>query len=228
MKRNIFLICLLLIAGGSAACRADSARSANENASALPSVDNSVAKANENKPAEATGNQAASEKKEDDKSFSNPVADQPRTVRDFFMLLPQKYFALEPPLTKKEYLKRFLVVEDTANGYLEGSGDGAQGGLTMALFKRPDASYIVGLNTFHEADDNYYFLEYKNGQWFDISAKAVPNYSKKNIYKLPRQGTTVQVFAKKILEKGADYELSEQGAKLYDLAWKDGKFTIQK
>ena len=152
---------------------------------------------------------------------------QPKTVRDFFMLLPNKYFALEPPLTKSEYLKRFLTVEDTANGYLEGSGDGAQGGLIMALFKRPDGNYIIGLNTFFEGGGECYFLEYKDGKWFNISTKAIPKFSKKNIYKLPRYGTTIEVFAKKIIEKGDDFEVFEEGEKLYDMEWKDGKFSIK-
>lgn len=153
---------------------------------------------------------------------------QPKTVRDFFMLLPGKYFALEPPLTKSEYLKRFTVVEDTANGYFEGSGDGAQGGLIMALFKRPNGSYIVGLNTFFEGGGECYFLEYKGGKWFNISTSTIPKFSKKNIYKLPRYGTTIEVFAKKIIEKGDDFEVFEEGEKLYDLQWKDGKFSIKK
>lgn len=153
---------------------------------------------------------------------------QPKTVRDFFMLLPGKYFALEQPLTKSEYLKRFTVVEDTANGYFEGGADGAQGGLIMALFKRPNGSYIVGLNTFFEGGEDFYFLEYKGGKWLNISTQAVPKYSKKNFYKLPRYGTTVEVFAKKIIEKGDNYEVVERGEKLYDLEWSNGKFSVKK
>jgi hypothetical protein len=95
----------------------------------------------------------------------------------------------------------------------------------MALFKRPNGTYIVALNVIAEVQDDYFFLEYKNGKWFDVGAQVVPGYSRKNIYELPQHGTTVEVFAKKILEKGADYELTEKGAKLYDLEWKNGKFT---
>src|SRR5687768_15883661 len=79
---------------------------------------------------------------------------QPKTVRDFFNLLPQKYFPLEGCMPKTdrncekaraEYLNTFLEVEDTANGYLKGGCDGAQTCLEMALFKRPDNTYIVAL-----------------------------------------------------------------------------------
>ncbi len=161
----------------------------------------------------------------------------PKTVRDFFTLLPQKYFTLESCLPAKdkncskaraEYLKTFTEVEDTANGYFKGGCDGAQRCPEMALFKSPDNSYIVGLATFAEMMNDYYFLEYKNGKWTDISAIVVPKFSKKNVYELSRNGTTIEVFAKKITEIGDNYEISEKGAKLYDLEWKGGKFTVKK
>lgn len=161
----------------------------------------------------------------------------PKTVRDFFTLLPQKYFTLEGCLPAKdrncvkaraEYLKTFTEVEDTANGYFKGGCDGAQSCLEMALFKRPDNSYIIGLATFAEMMEDYYFLEYKNRKWSDISAKVIPQFSKKNVYQMPRKGTVIEVFAKKILEAGDGYEISEKGVKLYGLEWKNGKFTIKK
>jgi hypothetical protein len=160
---------------------------------------------------------------------------QPKTVRDFFNLLPQKYFSLEGcsasptaancQQARKDYIKTFLEIEDTANGYWKSGCDGAQSCLVMALFKRPNNTYIVALNVTAEVQDDYFFLEYKNGKWFDVGAQVVPGYSRKNIYELPQRGTTVEVFAKRILEKGADYELTEKGAKLYDLEWKNGKFS---
>ncbi len=161
----------------------------------------------------------------------------PKTVREFFMLLPEKYFVLEGCERDKDkdcrkarldYLKTFAEVEDTKNGYLKGGCDGAQSCMEMALFKRPDGSYVVGLATAAEMINEYYFLDYKNGSWTDISSLIIPEFSKKNMYELPRFGTTVQVFAKKVIEKGNDYEVSEKGAKVYNLEWKDGKFVIKK
>ena len=55
-------------------------------------------------------------------------SEQPRTVRDFFMPLPEKYFLLEGcervkdkdcRKAKIDYLKTFAEIEDTANGYLK-------------------------------------------------------------------------------------------------------------
>ncbi|MEK7724041.1 MAG: hypothetical protein AAB336_06825 [Acidobacteriota bacterium] len=158
---------------------------------------------------------------------------QPKTVREFFNLLPQKYFTLEGcepnkdkncDKARKEYIKTFLEIEDNKNGYWKSGCDGAQSCLTMALFKRPDATYIVHLLTEFEMGEDSYFLEYKNGKWSDIGAKIVPNFSSKNTYIPPREGTTIEVFKKNFPEPS----YSERGEKLYDLAWSNGKFSIKK
>lgn len=158
---------------------------------------------------------------------------QPKTVREFFNLLPQKYFRLEgcEPKTdrnceksRKEYVKTFLEIEDNKNGYWKSGCDGAQSCLTMALFKRPDSTYIVHILTEFEMGEDSYFLEYKGGKWSDISAKVVPDFTQKNTYIPPRQGTTVEVFKKNFPEPN----FSERGEKIYDLAWQNGKFTIKK
>jgi hypothetical protein len=160
---------------------------------------------------------------------------QPRTVRDFFNLLPQKYFTLEGCVdnptpancerARREYVRSYLEVEDTANGYWKSSCDGAQSCLEMALFKRPNGTYIVALTVTAEMQDENRFLEYRNGKWFDVGAQVVPGYSRKNIYELPRKGTTVQVYAKKIIDQGDGFEAAERGAKLYELIWSGGKFS---
>lgn len=157
---------------------------------------------------------------------------QPKTLREFFALLPSKYFTLEGCDSQKDkncdkaradYIKTFLEIEDTKNGYWKSGCDGAQSCLTFALFKRPDASYIVHILTEFEMGEDSYFLEYKNGKWSDIGADLIPEHSAKNTYVPPRQGTTVEVFKKNFPEPN----VSERGAKLYDLAWKDGKFQKQ-
>ncbi len=158
----------------------------------------------------------------------SPRAGRPKTVREFFLLLPQDYFGVECcGGSLREYLKKYLVVEDTANGYLEGGGDGAQPGFKMALFKRPDGSYLIGLETFGEGLDDNYFLEYRNGKWLDVAARDVPRYSRKNFYVIPRYGTTIEVFDR-VFPESESPEFSEKGRKkLYDLLWKNGNFTVR-
>lgn len=158
----------------------------------------------------------------------------PKTVREFFMVLSEKYFVAEScdkskdkdcQAAKRDYLKTFLEVEDTKNGYLKAGCDGAQSCIEMAIFRKPDNNYLVAVSTENEALIDQYFLEYNKGDWVNVSEKLVPEFGKDKIYEIPRQGTTVGVYEKKVIEKGDDYEASEKGRKLYDLVWKDGKFS---
>jgi hypothetical protein len=168
-------------------------------------------------------------------TFPSAPTRQPKTVREFFVLLPQKYFALEGCVanpTKKncdraraEYLKNYLEVEDTANGYMKGGCDGGQSCFHMALFKRPDSTYVIGLTTAFELGENSYFLEYTRGRWRDVGPRVVPGYGSDKIYELPRYGTTIEVYENKKVA-GEDYR--QRGRKLYKLAWRDGTFSIEK
>lgn len=159
------------------------------------------------------------------------VKPTPKTVRDFFMLLPSAYFEVGCCKdTKESYLKTYLDVEDTANGYMKGGAEAGQGGFEMTLFKKPDNAYIIGLYTFGEVWDDFRFLEYRGGKWFDVSKKVVPDYSSKRWYILPRYGTKVEVYERNREETASeeDFEIVEKGEKLYDLEWKNGKFVIKK
>ena len=158
----------------------------------------------------------------------------PKTVREFFMALPDKYFTLEGcepakdkgcKKAKEDYLRNLLEAEDTANGYLKGGCDGAQSCIEMALFKKPDGTYVIGVTTTGEMASNSYFLDYNGTTWNDISSKVVPAYSKKNYYQLPRFGTTIEVFGKQVSDEVADADIGDKGDKLYDLEWKNGKFV---
>lgn len=157
------------------------------------------------------------------------VKSTPKTVRDFFMLLPEKYFEVGCcEDTKESYLKAYLDVEDTANGYMKGGAEAGQGGFEMALFKRPNGDYLIGLYSFGEMWDDFYFLEYRGGKWFDVSKKVIPDYGKYRWYELPRNGTTVKVYRKTLLEEEEGVTVGERQEKLYDLEWKNGKFVINK
>jgi len=158
----------------------------------------------------------------------------PKTVREFFMALPDKYFTLEgcePAKDKgckkarEDYLRNLLEAEDTANGYLKGGCDGGQECIEMALFKKPDGTYVIGVTTTGEMSSNSYFLDYNGTTWTDISSKVVPGYSKKNYYQLPRFGTTIEVFGKQVSDEDADADIGDKGDKMYDLEWKSGKFV---
>lgn len=185
-------------------------------------------------PSQASDVADASRKAPESTTPSPQTGGQPKTVRDFFNALPEKYFTLEGcdretdkdcSKARAEYLKNFTLVEDIPNGYFKGGCDGAQSCIEMAIFKKPNGTYLVGVATEFEMGSNFYFLDYAGGKWEDVSVTEVPAYSKKNWYELPRRGTTMKVYAKNIIEQGDDFEASEKGKLLYSLAWKDGRFT---
>jgi hypothetical protein len=226
MTPKICLICILL-----ALTSCSLKNSSTESDGATNAV-------NETGLTEVNSNAAGSERVSTDIAFENKESanktvktekDMPKTVRDFFMLLPEKYFAIECCQgDKNEYLKQYLTVEDTKNGYMDGGGDAAQSTFRLALFRRPDGTYLVALNVFGEAQDDYYFLDYRDGKWKDISREIIPEYSKDRMYEIPRQGTTVAVFEKRVIDTDGENNLTERGAKLYDLVWQSGKFIIKK
>lgn len=211
------------------ACVKTSTQSAENTASLQSSAGQSEDDSNRTN---ASSGENKSEKFESNKTETAQTR-QPKTLREFFALLPPEYFALEGCDASKdkncdkaraEYIKTFLETEDAKNGYWKSGCDGAQMCLTMALFKRSDANYVVHILTEHEGGENSYFLDYKNGKWSDIGAEIVPEFSRKNTYVPPQKGTTVEVFKKNFPEP----EFSERGAKIYDLTWKGGKFSIKK
>lgn len=164
-------------------------------------------------------------------------AQQPKTVLDFMKLLPEKYFNYEGcdkatdrdcSRAQTQYIETYLEINDTANGYLKAGCDGAQSCIEMTLFRKPDSTYIVAIRTLQEIFDENRFLTYRNGRWTDVSKSVIPQFSTRNEYELPRYGTTIKVYRKKIIEKGPDYEVTERGPKLYDLVWRDGRFTIKR
>jgi hypothetical protein len=222
-KPAIFLLLLSL-----AACSSNVARTEPTNAPATQNASGAET-ANGDRPAQSAARDAGGQT-----PTPGAKANEPKTVREFFALLPDQYFTLEGcdratdkncDRARAEYLKSFLKVDDAANGYLEAGCDGAQSCLTMALFKRTDGTYLVGVNRIFEMGDDYYFLDYRNGKWSDVSAEVVPEFSRRNMYELPRYGTTVTVFAKKIIEEDKDFIISDKGARLYELKWNGEKFA---
>ncbi len=202
-------------------CSLQGDKAAATNASGVSPADNAIEVA-------GGGSQAAPE--------PTPAAtsDGPKTIREFFTVLPDKYFTLEGcdresdkdcAIARAEYLKTLTEVEDVKNGYFKGGCDGAQSCIEMTIFKRPDGRYLVAVATFAEMINNFNFLEHDDGKWTDVGARDVPEFSKSNWYELPRVGTTMTVYEAKVIEKGDDFEITEKGKKLYELVWKDGKFT---
>lgn len=137
----------------------------------------------------------------------------PKDVVEFYLALPKKYY--EPDRAHRQELiaegSGRIIAKDIKNGYLAISGDAGDPGVVVAIFKKPDGKYIVGLNVYDEMTEKFYFLQY-GVVWRDVSSEIVPEYSGRLKYELPRYGTTVKV-------------TNSAGRKLYDLEWKQGRFV---
>jgi len=97
--------------------------------------------------------------------------------------------------------------------------------LEMAIFNRPDNSYLVGVATSAEMMNDIYFLDYANGEWKNISADDVP---RKKYLRTSAKRNDSKHFCKKVIDKGDDYEVSDKGEPLYEPEWKNGKFAVKK
>lgn len=170
----------------------------------------------------------------------------PRTVEDFYLLLPAKYVQ---PLAATKDRRKLIKTLDVANGYLYLSGETAmndwEGWAEIALFKKTGGDYVVGVVDGECATMCYSgveFLEYKNGKWTEITNRILPKISDEIVlkryrelfpdsgeydrenppylnYALPRRGTTVVV---NLNEAGAD------NTPLFELIWTGAKFELKK
>jgi hypothetical protein len=145
---------------------------------------------------------------------------EPCTVRDYYLLLPDKYFEANREQRVKWMLdpKRGAVV-DTKNGYLLAQGDGAQMSLVVCLFKNHDGTYTIGVDATSWEGDWYSrlnFYHYVNGTFVDVTKSVIPvALPEEHWYELPRYGTTIGV-------------ANQKRRHLYDLAWNGRRFRLMR
>ena len=143
-----------------------------------------------------------------------------RTVLDYYLLLPERYFMADKEMRVTWMLdpKRGAIV-DKSNGYLYAPGDGGQTDIYVCLFKRPNGTDLIAVETqTPEMDDLTYldFYFYEDGKWKDVTRRIVPVAISESLkYKMPRYGKTIRVTRK-------------HGKRLYDLIWADGIFKLKR
>ena len=153
-------------------------------------------------------------------SLCSAQSSSPKTVLDYYLLLPEKYFEAN----KEQRVKWMLdfgrgAIVDIKNGYLYAPGDGAQTPIYVCLFKRPRGLPLVAVKS-HEPDTRAYthldFYEYKNGTLVEVQKGVLPVKVNENFkYELPRYGTTIKV-------------TDQRGRKLYSLHWSGRRFVLEK
>lgn len=180
------------------------------------------------------------------KAQKKPVSKEPKTVLDFYLLLPEEYLA---PLANLKNRQSIVKVKDIANGYLAFQADLQtaafwEGWGEMALFKKTGGGYVVGVVDGSNATLHYSgieFLEYSGGgKWRKISERIFPEIDNEMILKkyrskvpndteydlqnppavyfeLPRRGTIVKMYA----------DADDEGL-LFEFEWNGKRFVIKK
>ena len=142
-----------------------------------------------------------------------PQTSGPRTVLDYYLLLPDKYFEAGGEHRVKWMLDpRRGAIVDVKNGYIYAPGDGAQNTLYVCLFRKADASYVVAVKADVEGSTQLDFYEYRGGRFVDVTQSVLPVAVDESLeYEMPRYGTTIKVKGK-------------GGKSLYNLVWQRGRF----
>jgi hypothetical protein len=135
----------------------------------------------------------------------------PKTVFDYYLLLPDKFFEAN----KEQRIKWMLdsrrgAVLDLKNGYIFAPGDGAQTSIYVRLFKRRQRLPLLAVKT-HEADTDEYthldFYEYKRGELVEVKKAVLPvKVHEEFKYEMPRYGKSIEV-------------RDQRGKKIYSFIW---------
>jgi hypothetical protein len=144
----------------------------------------------------------------------------PKTVLDYYLLLPDRYFEAN----KEQRVKWMLdtgrgAVVDIANGYIYAPGDGAQTSLYVCLFKKARGRAVVAVKS-HPSDTHEYtyldFYEYKNGALAEVTETVLPVEVNEHLkYNLPRYGKSIEV-------------RNRRGKQIYSLVWSGQRFVLKR
>lgn len=182
----------------------------------------------------------------------NSFSQQPKTVTDFYLAMPNDVYATnmegnkitgKAALTK--HRKSLIKTEDIKNGYLKLEG-AWEGWAEIALFKKKDGSYLIAQSETGcgpACEGFIKFFTYKAGKWTDVTKQVFPMptdnqvaaafKAKKintedgmsNYFLLPQTGTTVKM-ACNMCENGETNE--EPELVLMEFTWNGEKFTVKK
>jgi hypothetical protein len=144
----------------------------------------------------------------------------PKTVLDYYELLPDKYFEANREQRVIWMLdpKRGAIV-DSKNGYLFAPGDGAQSDIYLSLFKKRNGEFVAAVKHYDSDTNDFTYLEfvvYKDGSWTEVTKSVIPvKINDKLRYEMPRYGRAIRVRNKK-------------GKRMYDLVWTGENFRLRR
>lgn len=137
---------------------------------------------------------------------SNLLMNDPVTISDYYYRLPSKYFEEAPDSLLER--KKYIISIDQKNNYLEAEKppektDGISFSVKMKLYKKSNGDMLLAVEHSlkgkmiyddgkpYEGDPTITiwkpdFLEFKNGQWLDVTSKVFPQTSTDKILKMYR------------------------------------------
>ena len=135
-----------------------------------------------------------------------------RTVRDYYLKLPSRYFAESP----QENLRLRTMIVDIPNDYIETSGEAGQPYLQTALFRYQGTELFA----VYAGLDSGYALEFyrlSGGKLSNVTSKVWQTKIRSNdrVY-LPRRGTTIVIM---------DETYPGDEKTRLKLRWKNGRFV---
>lgn len=152
----------------------------------------------------------------------------PKTVRDFLLLVPERYMDGYDLRFREELLRgeHRGVVVDIANGYISYDESDNPSGFEFAIFRKTDGRYIVAYSTgafsdpvMHKELGNWpilFLLSYEGGKWRNVTKSLLPvPFNKRLAYMLPREGRSIGV-------------TNEKGSLVYTLTWRNDRFHIKR
>jgi len=152
-------------------------------------------------------------------SINAAQSSPPRTVLDYYLLLPEKYFEAN----KEQRVKWMLdpsrgAIVDIKNGYIFAPGDGAQTSIYVCLFKRFQGTPLVAVKSYPSDTDEFtdlHFYEYKQGILVEVKNGVLPVKVNENLkYEMPRYGRSIEV-------------RDRRGKRIYSLNWSGRRFVLK-
>jgi len=153
---------------------------------------------------------------------------EPKTVADFFLLVPERYMEGYDLRFREELLRgeRRGAVVDIPNGYISWDASDNPEGFEFAIFRKSNGKYLVAYSTGAFSDQEYseetgnwptlFLLSYEGGRWRDVTRASLPvAFDRRLAYKLPRRGRSIEVW-------------DGRGRQLYTLTWENDRFRVSR
>lgn len=155
---------------------------------------------------------------------------EPKTVADFFRLVPDRYMGGHDFRFREEMLRgeHRGVVVDMRNGYISYDASDNPSGFEFAIFRKSNGRYLVAYSTgaFHDQEmaeelgnwPTLLLLSYEGGRWRDVTKSSLPvalAFDEKLAYMLPRRGRRIAVW-------------DGRAGKLYTLTWRNDRFRLDR